>query len=159
MSVQNQINRIKQNISDSLDAVAAYGVPIQTTDSSNELAERIVQIANVLEGFVKYTQQTLTDVQKQQARANIGAIDSSYHDSTKQDTISDLNTIRSGAALGATSVQPQNISNMLDQSLSLLNKEGEIVINNLVVSLVAEEFKNLNLNWEINNNGHLILST
>lgn len=88
-----------------------------------------------------------------------GFITNSYHDNTKQNTISDLDTIRSGAALGATSVQPQSISNMLDQSLSLLNKEGEIVINNLVVSLVAEEFKKLNLNWEINNNGHLILST
>lgn len=105
MSVQTEINRIKQNISDSLDTIAAYGVLIQTTDSSNELPERIAQIANALEGFVKYTQQTLTDTQKQQARTNIGAIDSSYHDSTKQNTISDLDVIRKGAALGATALQ------------------------------------------------------
>lgn len=35
-----------------------------------------------------------------------------YHDSTKQDVISDLATIRSGAALGATAVQPSAIEDM-----------------------------------------------
>lgn len=34
-----------------------------------------------------------------------GFINSSYHDSTKQDTINDLSAIRSGAALGATALQ------------------------------------------------------
>lgn len=33
-----------------------------------------------------------------------------YHDSTKQDVISDLATIRSGAALGATAVQPSDLA-------------------------------------------------
>lgn len=39
-----------------------------------------------------------------------------YHDSTKQDVISDLATIRSGAALGATAVQPAAISDMATQT-------------------------------------------
>jgi len=34
-----------------------------------------------------------------------GFIDNTYHDATKQDVISDLSTIRSGAALGATALQ------------------------------------------------------
>ena len=73
MSVQSQINRIKQNINNALTIVSAYGVQVQDTDTSNELASRIAEIANVLQGFVKYTQQTLTDEQQAQARANIGA--------------------------------------------------------------------------------------
>ena len=36
-------------------------------------------------------------------------ITSSYHDSTKQDTISDLATIRAGAGAGATAVQPADV--------------------------------------------------
>lgn len=36
-----------------------------------------------------------------------GFIDNTYHDTSKQDTITDLATIRSGAALGATAVQPE----------------------------------------------------
>lgn len=71
MSVQSEINRISQNVSDSLDAVASYGVKVQSTDTSNELPARIAEIGN--QGFVKYTPQTLTDTQKQQARTNIGA--------------------------------------------------------------------------------------
>ena len=39
-----------------------------------------------------------------------------YHDSTKQDVISDLATIRSGAALGATAVQPAAISDMATET-------------------------------------------
>ena len=35
-----------------------------------------------------------------------------HHDSTKQDVISDLSTIRNGAALGATAVQPSDIADM-----------------------------------------------
>lgn len=73
MSVQSQINRIKQNINNALTVVSNYGVQIKDTDTSNELASRIAEIANVLQGFVKYTQQTLTNEQQAQARANIGA--------------------------------------------------------------------------------------
>lgn len=73
MSVQSQINRIKQNINNALTVISTYGVQIQDTDTSNELASRIAEIADVLQGFVKYTQQTLTDEQQTQARANIGA--------------------------------------------------------------------------------------
>lgn len=73
MSVQSQVNRIKQNINNALTVISTYGVTIQDTDTSNELASRIAEITNVLQGFVKYTQQTLTDEQQAQARANIGA--------------------------------------------------------------------------------------
>lgn len=44
-----------------------------------------------------------------------------YHDSTKQDVISDLATIRSGAALGATAVQPSTLS-----GYGKLNTTGQI---------------------------------
>lgn len=73
MSVQSQVNRIKQNINNALTTVSTYGVQIKDTDTSDELASRIAEIANVLQGFVKYTQQTLTDEQQAQARTNIGA--------------------------------------------------------------------------------------
>lgn len=127
MSIQTEINRIKQNINNALDSVASYGVQIESTDTSNELATRIAQIANALDGFIKYTQQTLTEAQKAQARANIGAASKSdipiiptnisafnndagyltqHQDiSGKQDIITDLATIRRGAALGATALQ------------------------------------------------------
>ena len=39
-----------------------------------------------------------------------------YHDSTKQDVISDLATIRSGAALGATAVQPAALSDYVTKA-------------------------------------------
>lgn len=73
MSVQSEINRIKQNISDSLEAIAAYGVSVQSTDNSNTLASLIAKITETLTEFVKYTEQTLTEEQKLQARINIGA--------------------------------------------------------------------------------------
>lgn len=127
MSVQSQLNRIKQNINNALTMISTYGVQVQNTDTSNELASRIAEIANVLQGFVKYTQQTLTDIQKQQARENINAASLSdiptiptnisafnndvgyltqHQDiSGKQDKIDDLSTIRNGAALGASALQ------------------------------------------------------
>ena len=53
---------------------------------------------------VKYTPQTLTTAQKAQARTNIDA-PSTADVAAKQDTISDLSTIRSGAAAGAKAYQ------------------------------------------------------
>lgn len=46
-----------------------------------------------------------------------GFITNSYHDSTKQDVISDLSTIRSGASLGTTSIQPNdNVSELTNDA-------------------------------------------
>lgn len=46
-----------------------------------------------------------------------GYIDSSYHDSTKQDIISDLTTIRTGASAGVTAIQPNDNMSLLNNDL------------------------------------------
>lgn len=50
----------------------------------------------------------------------------SYHDNTKQDIINDLATIRSGAALGATAVQPETGKGLFSGSYNDLTDKPEI---------------------------------
>lgn len=51
-----------------------------------------------------------TEFDAKPTTAQMNAAIAAYHDSSKQDTISDLATIRSGAAAGATAVQPSTLS-------------------------------------------------
>ena len=66
------------------------------------------EMAKNVEGAVKYTEQTLTDSQKQQARENIGAgtssFSGSYNDLTNKPTIPTAVTVDS--ALSDSSVNP-----------------------------------------------------
>lgn len=72
---------------------------------------------------VKYTPQTLTTAQKAQARTNIDA-PSTADVAAKQDTISDLSAIRSGAAAGATAYQkPQTGIPASDLASGIGNEE------------------------------------
>lgn len=53
---------------------------------------------------------------------NSGYITDSYHDSTKQNVINDLETIRSGASLGATALQPNdNVSSLVNDANYITN--------------------------------------
>ena len=68
MSVQTEINRITQNIENTYAALEALGCDIPEAKTSDNLAPT-AGTAKV----VKYTEQTLTDAQKAQARTNIDA--------------------------------------------------------------------------------------
>lgn len=46
MSVQSEINRISTNIENSFDEIAKYGVSVQSTDTSDQLATRIAEISD-----------------------------------------------------------------------------------------------------------------
>ena len=85
-----------------------------------------------------------------------------YHDSTKQDVISDLATIRSGAALGATAVQPDDLAtvaktgNYTDlintpylptQTSDLINNSGFITSADLNGYLKADQDQTILGDW------------
>ena len=85
-----------------------------------------------------------------------------YHDSTKQNVISDLSTIRSGAALGATAVQPDDLAtvattgNYTDlihtpyiptQTSDLINNSGFITSEALNGYLKADQDVEITGNW------------
>ena len=74
-----------------------------------------------------------------------------YHDSTKQDVISDLATIRAGASKGATALQSYTETdplytadkpNIANVDLSNITEEGINVIKNNVESLIMEYDQN-----------------
>lgn len=79
-------------------------IPTKTSDLTND--------SGFITGITSSDVTTALGYTPYNATNPAGYITSSYHDSTKQDVISDLSTIRSGAALGATAVQPAAISDM-----------------------------------------------
>ena len=92
MSVQEQINRINQNVTNTYSALSALGADMPEAQNSDNLAATAADIKAVL-----YIAQTLTDAQKAQARANIGAADA-----VAADTVTADGTIAvSGAAVAA----------------------------------------------------------
>jgi hypothetical protein len=102
------------------------GTNIKTINGNSILGNGNIQAGDP--DAVKYVSQTLTEAQKAQARTNISAYQKPSSGipasdfaagvipdiSGKQDTIQDLSTIRSGASLGSTSVQPVDIENMVE---------------------------------------------
>lgn len=68
MSVQNQIDRINQNVANTYAVLGALGADMPAEQNSDNLAAAAGTAKAVL-----YSEQTLTDDQKAQARANIGA--------------------------------------------------------------------------------------
>ena len=92
MSVQEQIDRINQNVTNTYTALSALGAVMPEVQNSDNLAATAAAIKAVL-----YIAQTLTDAQKAQARANIGAADA-----VAADTVTADGTIAvSGAAVAA----------------------------------------------------------
>ena len=68
MSIQTEIARISQNISNTYTVLSALGADMPTEQTSDNLALTAGTVKTVL-----YSEQTLTDQQKTQARENIGA--------------------------------------------------------------------------------------
>lgn len=92
MSVQEQIDRINQNVTNTYSALSALGADMPEVQNSDNLATTAAAIKAVL-----YIAQSLTDAQKAQARANIGAADA-----VAADTVTADGTIAvSGAAVAA----------------------------------------------------------
>lgn len=91
MSVQSEINRIQTNVTNSLNAVAAKGVSVQSTDTSDQLPQLISEIPTDSPDNVKVIEQSFTDNQKSQARTNIGAGTSNF--SGSYNDLSDTPTI------------------------------------------------------------------
>lgn len=50
MSIQSEINRIAENVSDAIDAIEAKGVTIPSGTNSNDLADLISLIASAPDG-------------------------------------------------------------------------------------------------------------
>ena len=69
MSVQGEINRINENVSNSYTALNGLGATTPTVQNTNNLAATINSIK-----AVQYAPQTLKEGEKTQARVNIGAI-------------------------------------------------------------------------------------
>lgn len=68
MSIQSEIDRINQNVSDTYSTLSDLGADMPSTQSTDNLAETVAGVKAVLYGKA----QSLTDDQKQQARENIG---------------------------------------------------------------------------------------
>lgn len=70
----------------------------------------------------------------------------------KQDTISDLDTIRSGAALGATAVQPSTLNTELDKKI-----DKGYAVNDFATNCITEIPQDIKL--EVDANGKLVLKS
>lgn len=68
-----------------------------------------------------------------------GFIDNTYHDSTKQDTISDLDNIRSGASKGETALQDIPEEYIKNTDYATNTTAGVIKINNTYALNIAED--------------------
>ena len=67
MSIENQIERINQNISNTYTELEALGADAPDNKNSDNLAATVQSVKAIL-----YTNQDLTEDQKEQARKNIG---------------------------------------------------------------------------------------
>lgn len=70
MSVESEITRIENNVTNSLSAVADAGVEVASDATSDDLPALISEIGATV---VRVSEQTFTDAEQEQARANIGA--------------------------------------------------------------------------------------
>lgn len=68
MSIQSEIDRIEQNVANTYTALSDLGADMPTPKNSDNLAQTVGDVKAVL-----YMEQTLTEEQQAQARANIGA--------------------------------------------------------------------------------------
>lgn len=73
-TLDEKLSRVENNIAASLEAAAEMGAEVPEGANSNNLPELIRSIpqGGSAEDCVKYTEQTLTEEQKAQARQNIG---------------------------------------------------------------------------------------
>ena len=72
-TLDEKLSRVENNIAASLEAAAEMGAEVPEGANSNNLPGLILSIPRgSSEDCVKYTEQTLTEEQKAQARQNIG---------------------------------------------------------------------------------------
>lgn len=69
MSIQTEVNRIEQNIADTYVVLSTLGADMPEVQNSENLVNTAGSAKVVL-----YSEQNLTDIEKQQARSNINAI-------------------------------------------------------------------------------------
>lgn len=74
MSVESEITRIENNVTNSLSAVADAGVEVASDATSDDLPALISEIGATV---VRVSEQSFTDTEKTQARTNIGAASTS----------------------------------------------------------------------------------
>jgi len=98
----------KQDVISDLSTIRAGATAGSTAVQPAAITDMATKTWTQAQGYLT-EHQSLTDYS---TTAQMNAAISAYHDNTKQDVISDLNTIRSGASAGATAVQPSAITDM-----------------------------------------------
>ena len=104
---------VSKQYAESIGAALKYKGSVSTYSALPSTGQEIGDTWNVLDTGDNYAW-TGTEWDKLSGTVDLSAYrtsaDQDIIDATKQDTISDLETIRSGAALGATSVQPEDLA-------------------------------------------------
>ena len=85
-------------------------------------------------------------VAENSANIQINASNISALQTSKQDTIEDLETIRAGASAGATAVQPSALNNYVDLS-SEQTIEGSKTFSNMIKSNKELNFRDTKYDW------------
>lgn len=130
MSIQSEIDRIEQAVSDTYDVLEAEGATMPESKTVANLADTAADIKAVLYGKA----QSLTDAEKQQARENIGVAGSGFSGS-----YNDLTSVPSEfppAAHGAAKVTGGTFGGAVVAN-SAGQAPGTFLVRN--IKLVAEE--------------------
>lgn len=98
----------KQDVISDLSTIRAGATAGSTAVQPAAISDMATKTWTQAQGYLTQ-HQSLADYS---TTAQMNAAISAYHDNTKQDVISDLSTIRSGASAGATAVQPSAITDM-----------------------------------------------
>ena len=121
---QVQLDAVNSGITDGLVAKISTNETAINNHIANKSNPHEVTKAQVGLGNVDNT----SDLNKPISTATQTALDA------KQNTIADLSTIRSGAALGATAVQPETLTTELLKKQDVLTAGDNIMIENNVIS-------------------------
>lgn len=128
---RNELTKLWAKVTGKFDALIA-GAP-EALDTLKEIADKLGDDDDALAGLLSAVagKANAADVY---TKSEIGDIVDDAEDwmreqlAGKQDTISELATIRSGAALGATAVQPAALANKQDVS-PITNAAGALTVN------------------------------
>ena len=130
MSIQSEIDRIEQAVSDTYDVLEAEGAAMPEARTVANLAAAAADIKAVQYGKA----QSLSDEEKQQARANIGAGTSNF--SGSYNNLSDVPSEFTPAAHGAAKVTGGTFAGQVVANSST-QAPGTSLLRN--IKLVAEE--------------------
>ena len=126
---------VSKQYAESIGAALKYKGSVSTYSALPSTGQEIGDTWNVLDTGDNYAW-TGTEWDKLSGTVDLSAYrtsaDQDIIDATKQDTISDLSTIREGAALGATSVQPEDLATVATSGSynDLTNKPTIPTVNN-----------------------------